>query len=82
MAGETLNPFPEPTLVPPQLPLYHCTVPPVPALPPFKVSVVLPPTQKLLAEAVAEVGLVAFVFTFTILDKVGTHPIASLIVTV
>ena len=37
--------MPVPTEVPPQLPLYHFQLPPVPSEPPFKVNVLLWPLQ-------------------------------------
>lgn len=43
--GETVMLLPVPTLVPPQEPVNHCTVAPIPMLPPFTVSVVEFPLQ-------------------------------------
>jgi hypothetical protein len=43
--GEIVILFPVPTLVPPQEPVNHCGVAPVPIVPPFTVSVVEVPLQ-------------------------------------
>ena len=43
--GETVILLPVPATVPPQEPEYHLAVAPVPALPPTRVRVVLPPLQ-------------------------------------
>ena len=51
---------PLPADVPPQEPLYHCQVAPVPSDPPVKESVVLLPEQMVRAVAVAEAGAVEF----------------------
>jgi hypothetical protein len=56
--GDTEIPLPVPTKVPPQEPEYHVIKAPVPALPPFKVRIVLDPSQIVDTEAVADVGLV------------------------
>jgi hypothetical protein len=44
-AGDTARDVPDPTDVPPQLPVYHCQVAPVPRVPPVMESVVAPPAQ-------------------------------------
>ena len=45
VAGETLTLFPVPNNTPPQEPLNHCVVAPVPAVPPANVKVVESPLQ-------------------------------------
>lgn len=43
--GDTVMLLPVPADVPPQEPVNHCAVAPVPAMPPDTVKVVLPPEQ-------------------------------------
>ena len=73
-AGLTLRLFPVPAAVPPHEPLYHLSVPPVPALPPLTDNVVAPP-QVGLTEADAEVGALAREFTVTVTEA---HAVVSL----
>ena len=56
--------FPVPADVPPHEPVNHCTVDPVPALPPATVSVVLAPLQ-IVVVPVIPVGAVESVLTVT-----------------
>ena len=62
VVGETVILFPVPSGVPPQVPEYHLTVAPVPALPPTRVSVVLPPLQMVEVPEILR-GAVESVFT-------------------
>ena len=71
--GLTLR-LPEPMDVPPHEPVYHLSVPPVPALPPLADNVVAPP-QVGFTEAEAEVGALARAFTVTVTDA---HAVTSL----
>jgi hypothetical protein len=57
--------LPEPTKVPPQVPLYQRKTPPVPRLPPLTVSVVLLPLQMVVVPVIA-VGAEDKVFTLTV----------------
>ena len=59
--------LPVPTAVPPQLPLNHWAVAPVPALPPESVSVVELPAQMVVVP-VMDVGAVDAVFTVTVAE--------------
>ena len=59
---------PVPINVPPQLPLYHLQLAPVPKEPPVTVNVPDPPGQKLLLLVVMLVGSVDCVFTVTVTD--------------
>ena len=59
--------FPIPADVPPHDPVNHCTVDPVPALPPATVSVVLAPLQ-IVVVPVIPVGAVESVLTVTVAD--------------
>ena len=59
---------PLPTAVPPQLPLYHCQLAPVPNAPPTTESVVLLPEQIVVAVAEAEVGSVELVLTVMVTE--------------
>ena len=56
--------FPVPTDVPPHDAVNHCTVAPVPAVPPLTVSVVEPPLQIVLVPVIP-VGATDNVFTVT-----------------
>ena len=60
--GETVIEFPVPTAVPPHEPVNHCTVAPVPAVPPLTVNVVLLPLQ-IVVVPVIPVGATDKVFT-------------------
>ena len=62
--GETVIEFPVPANVPPHEPVYHCTVAPVPAVPPLTVNVVLLPLQ-IVVVPVIPVGATDKVFTVT-----------------
>lgn len=66
VVGDTLNPLPVPTGVPPQEEVYQLIVCPVPPPPPFKVSVVLWPLQIVVCEAVADVGFAGTWLTVTV----------------
>ena len=59
--------FPVPADVPPHDPVNHCTVAPLPILPPATVSVVLAPLQ-IVVVPVIPVGAVESVLTVTIAD--------------
>ena len=59
--------LPVPTRVPPQLPLNHWAVAPVPALPPESVSVVEAPAQIVVVPVMA-VGAVERLLTVTVAD--------------
>jgi len=67
------------TYVPPQLPLYHTSWDPVPAVPPDALRVVFWPTQIVEGFALTFVGGVEFVFTVTVTlaQLVGAQPAAS-----
>ena len=58
---------PEPTRVPPQLPVYHCQLAAVPRLPPLAESVAVPPEHTLVALVLIELAAVdgAFVLIIT-----------------
>ena len=62
VVGETVILLPVPSGVPPQVPEYHLAVAPVPALPPTRVSVVLPPLQMVEVPEILR-GAVESVFT-------------------
>jgi hypothetical protein len=64
--GETVMLFPVPTDVPPQEPENHSAVAPVPAEPPLKVRVVVPPEQIVVVPVIL-VGATESVFT----DKIA-----------
>ena len=64
--GLTVMEEPVFTYVPPQLPLYHTSWDPVPAVPPDALRVVRSPTQIVEGFALALVGAVEFVFTVTV----------------
>lgn len=66
--GATVIVKPVPTKVPPQLPLYHFHVAPVPKLPPVKESVVELPLQIVPKVALIKVAAVEVVFTVTVED--------------
>ena len=70
---------PVPTCVPPQLPLYHTRVDPVPSVPPDALNVVDRPAQIVEGLALTFVGAVEFVFTVTVTlaQLVGAQPCAS-----
>jgi len=68
--GDTDRLFPVPTRVPPQLPLYHFAIAPVPSVPPVYVSVEAPPGQIADVLADALVGTDELVFNVTV---VFTH---------
>ena len=57
---------PVPTCVPPQLPLYHTRVDPVPSVPPDALNVVDRPAQIVEGLALTFVGAVEFAFTVTV----------------
>ena len=59
---------PLPTEVPPQLPLYHCHVAPLPSVPPLTDRVVGEPGQTVAGNADAEAGAVEFEFTVTVTE--------------
>ena len=66
---------PVPTKVPPQLPLYHLQVAPVPRLPPVTLKVMAVGPQRLVEEAVAAVA--ATDSELTVIDVVAVttpHP--------
>jgi len=63
--GETVMLLPVPADVPAQPPVNHCTVAPVPMLPPDTVSVVLLPLH-IVVVPVIPVGAVDKVFTVTV----------------
>jgi len=67
------------TYVPPQLPLYHTSWDPVPAVPPDALRVVDWPAQIVEGLALTFVGAVEFVFTVTVTlaQLVGAQPCAS-----
>ena len=67
VAGETITLFPAPSNVPPQEPLYHCVVAPVPAVPPTNVKVVESPLQIVVVPDML-VGATEGVFTIIELD--------------
>ena len=67
VTGDTVMLFPVPADVPPHEPVNHCTVDPVPALPPATVSAVLAPLQ-IVVVPVIPVGAVESVFTVTVAD--------------
>lgn len=58
---------PVPIGLPPQLPLYHCQLAAVPRLPPFAVSVALPPAQMVLVLLFTELAAVELAFTFRLM---------------
>lgn len=63
--GLTVIEFPEPTNVPPQLPLYHLHVALLPRVPPLRVSVTLTvPAHIESAVVVIDVAALESVFTF------------------
>ena len=72
MGAAMVNGVPAPMEVPPQLTVYHCSVPPDP---PTAVNIILPPAleQKLFVLTVAEVGATGAGFTVTILVTVTVH---------
>ena len=49
---------PEPTKVPPQLPVYHCQLAAVPRLPPLAERVAVPPVHKLVVVVLMELAAV------------------------
>jgi hypothetical protein len=49
---------PEPTSVPPQLPVYHCQLAAVPRLPPLAESVAVPPEHTLVVVVLMELAAV------------------------
>ncbi len=55
-AGATVTLLPVPTDVPPQLPLYHLQLAPVPRLPPVVLSVVLLPLQMVVVPLIDVAG--------------------------
>lgn len=57
---------PEPTKVPPQLPVYHCQLAAVPRLPPLAESVAVPPEHTLVVVLLMELAAVEGAFVFTI----------------
>lgn len=65
VVGETVILLPVPAEVPPQEPVNHCAVAPVPALPPVNVNVVLFPLQMVVVP-VMPVGATDNVFTVTV----------------
>jgi len=77
--GLTVMEGPVPTCVPPQVPLYHTRVDPVPLVPPDALNVVDPPAQIVEGLALTFVGAVEFVFTVTVTlaQLVGAQPTAS-----
>jgi uncharacterized membrane protein len=64
--GLTVMEGPVPTCVPPQLPLYHTSWDPVPAVPPDALRVVDWPSQIVEGSALTFVGAVEFAFTVTV----------------
>jgi len=76
--GETEIEFPVPAGVPPQEPVYHSAVAPVPAVPPLKVNVVYAPEQ-IVVVPVIEVGatLLALTVNTTLSDVAGQEPAAG-----
>ena len=67
-AGETVMDVPDPADGPPQLPVYHCHVAPVPNEPPLTVNVVELPGHIGFTDAEMLDGAVEFVLTFTVSD--------------
>ena len=65
---------PVPTSVPPQPPLYHTRLDPVPFVPPDALNVVDWPAQIVEGVALALVGAVEFAFTVTDTDWAGPLP--------
>lgn len=63
VAGLTAMELPLPTDVPPQLPLYHCQLAPVPSEPPTTKRLVLLPGQTVVDVAVAATGAVEGLLT-------------------
>jgi hypothetical protein len=63
--GDTVIDGPDPTDVPPHVPLYHCHVAPVPKLPPLTVNVVLADGQMVVTPVIAD-GAVLKVSTVTV----------------
>lgn len=57
---------PEPTKVPPQLPVYHCQLAAVPRLPPLAESVAVPPAQMLVVVVFTEVAGVELELTLSV----------------
>lgn len=57
---------PEPTRVPPQLPVYHCQLAAVPRLPPLTESVAVPPEHKPVVVVLMELAAVEAALVFTI----------------
>jgi hypothetical protein len=57
---------PEPTKVPPQLPVYHCQLAAVPRLPPLAESVAVLPEHKLVVVVLIELAAVEGAFVLTI----------------
>jgi len=72
--GLTVMEGPVPTHVPPQLPLYHTSWDPVPAVPPDALRVVEWPAQIVELLALTFVGAVEFAFTVTDTDWAGPSP--------
>ena len=64
--GETVILLPVPAGVPPQVPVNHSAMAPVPALPPESVNVVLPPAQMVVVPVI-DTGAVESVLTVTVL---------------
>ena len=67
--GDTVIEFPDPTEVPPQEPVYHSAVAPVPALPPDKVKVVEAPEQ-IVVVPVTEAGATLSALTVNVTSSV------------
>ena len=79
---ETLIEAPVPINVPPQEPVYHFHVAPVPIEPPFTLSVKLTPTVANATEEVIDVGAVLTAFAVGVtLAEVAEHPAALVTVT-
>lgn len=68
VAGLTARELPLPTAVPPQEPLYHWKLAPVPSEPPVKDRVVPLPEQMVVGLALADAGAVESVFTVTVTE--------------
>ena len=79
VVGLTLTLLPVPTLVPPQLPLYHFQLPLVPVLPPFTLNVVLAPTHIVLVPVIDVAAFtVSLITTVRLLHGVVLHPLSAL----
>ena len=69
---------PVPTAVPPQVPLYHLQVAPVPSVPPVTVKVTLPGPQRLVALALAAVAAVdSELMVIVVVAVTAGHPPAA-----